>query len=85
MTSYGIEVTIPNSDYGWKVNTNEEKEAILASIMDGEQITRDLHYSMTANSHEGNDYGNSYVEINLTAQHLFMYVKRMMIHINLIN
>ena len=29
---------------------------------------------MTANSHEGPDYGNSYVEINLTAQHLFMYV-----------
>ena len=35
--------------------------------------TRDLNYSMTANSHEGNDYGDSYVEINLTAQHLFLY------------
>ena len=28
---------------------------------------------MAANSHEGNDYGDSYVEINLTAQHLFLY------------
>lgn len=74
MTSYGIEVTIPNSHYGWKVDNTAEKEAITASIMAGEQITRDLNYSMTANSHEGNDYGNSYVEINLTAQHLFMYV-----------
>lgn len=28
---------------------------------------------MTANSHGANDYGDSYVEINLTAQHLFLY------------
>ena len=73
-TSYGSEVTISNSHYGWKVDNAAEKDAILASIMSGEQVDRDLHYSMTANSHEGNDYGNSYVEINLTAQHLFLYV-----------
>jgi len=73
-TSYGTTVTISNSHYGWKVDSEAEKEAILAEIMSGEKVTRDLHYSMTANSHEGNDFGNSYVEINLTAQHLFMYV-----------
>lgn len=74
MTSYGIEVTIPNSHYGWKVDNAAEREAIVAEIIAGEKVNRDLHYSMTANSHEGNDYGNSYVEINLTAQHLYMYV-----------
>lgn len=74
MTSYGVEVNISNSHYGWKVDNATEKEAIIADIMAGEQITRDLNYSMTANSHEGNDYGNSYVEINLTAQQLFLYV-----------
>lgn len=74
MTSYGKEVTISKSDYGWKVNNSEEKDAILSELMTGESVTRDLHYSMTANSHDGNDYGNSYVEINLTAQHLFLYI-----------
>lgn len=74
MTSYGVEVTISNSHYGWKVDNQAEKDTIVANILAGEQITRDLNYSMTANSHEGNDYGNSYVEINLTAQHLFLYV-----------
>lgn len=74
MTSYGVEVTIPNSHYGWKINNTEEKEAIVKEILAGEKVTRDLHYSMTAHSHEGPDYGNSYVEINLTAQHLYMYV-----------
>jgi len=74
MTSYGVEVTIPNSHYGWKIDNKAEKAAIVEEILAGEKVTRDLHYSMTANSHEGPDYGNSYVEINLTAQHLFMYV-----------
>ncbi len=74
MTSYGTEVTIGNSHYGWKVDNEAEEAAIIADIMKGEAVTRDLNYSMTANSHEGNDYGNSYVEINLTAQHLFLYV-----------
>lgn len=74
MTSYGREVTITYSDYGWKVDNDAEKQAIIQDVLSGEKITRDLNYSMTAHSHEGNDYGNSYVEINLTAQHLFLYV-----------
>lgn len=73
MTSYGVEVTIPNSHYGWKIDNKAEKAAIIEEILAGEKVTRDLHYSMTAHSHEGPDYGDSYVEINLTAQHLFMY------------
>uniref|UniRef100_UPI0040570EBC peptidoglycan binding domain-containing protein n=1 Tax=Agathobacter sp. TaxID=2021311 RepID=UPI0040570EBC len=73
-TSYGAEVTITKGSYGWKINRDAEKTAIKENIFAGEAITRDLNYSMTANSHDGNDYGNSYVEINLTAQHLFLYV-----------
>ena len=72
-TSYGKEVTISNSHYGWKVDKDAEKSQIIADIKEGKPVTRDLHYSMTANSHGTNDYGNSYVEINLTAQHLFLY------------
>ena len=72
-TSYGKTVTIPESHYGWKVDTDKEVEEIIKEIKSGKPVTRDLNYSMTANSHEGNDYGNSYVEINLTAQHLFLY------------
>ncbi len=74
MTSYGQEVKITTSYYGWKVNTSAEKKALLEELWQGAVVTRDLNYTMTANSHEGPDYGNSYVEINLTAQHLFMYV-----------
>lgn len=72
-TSYGSTVTISKSSYGWKVDKEAEKAQIIEEIQAGEEVTRDLNYSMTANSHGENDYGNSYVEINLTAQHLFLY------------
>lgn len=72
-TSYGKTVTIARSCYGWKVDNDAEMKEIIGEIKAGKPVTRDLNYSMTANSHEGNDYGDSYVEINLTAQHLFLY------------
>ena len=72
-TSYGKTVTIARSCYGWKVDNDAEMKEIIGEIKAGKPVTRDLNYSMTANSHEGNDYGDSYVEINLTAQPLFLY------------
>ena len=73
MTSYGKEVSIPNSHYGWKVDEEAETAQIIKDIKQGKEVTRDLNYSMTANSHGDQDYGDSYVEINLTAQHLFLH------------
>lgn len=72
-TSYGSTVTISKSTYGWKVDNDGEKEQILEDLAAGEDVTREIVYAQTANSHGDNDYGNSYVEINLTAQHLFLY------------
>lgn len=72
-TSYGKTVTIPESHYGWKIDSQAEQEQIKKEIKAGKAVSRDLNYSMTANSHGEHDYGDSYVEINLTAQHLFLY------------
>ena len=74
MTSYNQEITITNCHYGWKVDSEAEKTAIITEILAGEPVVRDLNYSATGHSHDVNDYGNSYVEINLTAQHLLLYV-----------
>lgn len=72
-TSYGVTITIPNSHYGWKVDQEAERNQIREEILAGKKVNRDLNYSWYAASHSGNDYGNSYVEVNLTAQHLFLY------------
>ena len=73
-TSYGKTVTIPGGNYGWKINQTKETAALVSLIKNGEQISREPEYSRKAASHSGNDYGNTYVEINLTAQHLYFYV-----------
>ena len=39
----------------------------------GESVAREPVYSQTAASHDGADYGGTYAEVNLTAQHLFFY------------
>jgi hypothetical protein len=73
MTSYGKTVTVTNSGYGWKVDYDAETAQVLDEIENHTVTTRDLNYLMTAASHSSPDYGNSYVEINITAQHLFLY------------
>ena len=72
-TSYGKTVTISKGFYGWKINQGEETSQLYDIIQSGESQTREPVYSQKANSHGANDYGNTYVEINLTAQHLFFY------------
>ena len=72
-TSYGTTVTISNGFYGWQIDREGEVDQILADLEQGETISREPVYVQRANSHGEKDYGNSYVEINLTAQHLFVY------------
>ena len=73
-TSYGTTVTVPGGNYGWKIDKKGEAEQLSKDILAGDNVSRDFVYAYKAASREGNDYGNSYVEINLTAQHLFLYV-----------
>ena len=72
-TSYGKTVTITTGNYGWKIDQAKETAALVNLIKNGEQTSREPEYSQKAASHSGNDYGNTYVEINLTAQHLYFY------------
>ncbi|MFR5602418.1 MAG: L,D-transpeptidase family protein [Lachnospiraceae bacterium] len=72
-TSYGKTVKITKGFYGWKINQSAETDAVLSLIQAGETATREPVYSQKANSHGENDYGDTYVEINLTAQHLYFY------------
>lgn len=72
-TSYGTTVTISGGHYGWRIDNGGEVEQILEDLKAGADVEREPVYLQTANSHGENDYGDSYVEINLTAQHLFCY------------
>ena len=66
-------IQVSGGTYGWKINQAAETEALAAIIASGESTTREPEYSQKAASHGANDYGDTYVEINLTGQHLFFY------------
>lgn len=72
-TSYGPEVTIQNGDYGWWMDTEQEVKELTEQIEQGKSGERVPVYRQTAASYDMPDYGNTYVEINLSAQHLFLY------------
>ena len=72
-TSYGTTVTLKSKNYGWKIDQLSEMERVSNDILDHHVVTRDFEYEQVAASHDNVDLGNSYVEINLTRQHLFLY------------
>lgn len=71
-TSYGPEVEVAGV-YGWRIDGAAEAAQLKADILNGESVTREPVYMQTAASRDGNDYGTTYAEVNLTAQHLFFY------------
>ena len=59
--------------YGWRINQSEETRELLGILEAGESVSREPVYLQTAASHDGPDYGSTYAEVNLTAQHLIFY------------
>ena len=72
-TSYGQTITVTGGDYGWWMNRPDTTEELIEAIEAGEDKEMTPVYYQTAASYSDNDYGDTYVEINMTAQHLFLY------------
>ncbi|MFV0241896.1 MAG: L,D-transpeptidase family protein [Lacrimispora sphenoides] len=72
-TSYGQTVRITGGSYGWKIDQSKEADELAELIRSGQSQVREPVYKQKAASHGDNDYGTTYVEINLTAQHLYFY------------
>jgi lipoprotein-anchoring transpeptidase ErfK/SrfK len=72
-TSYGDVLQIKGGDYGWWLNRGQEVTDLTELVKNGEQLVREPAYYQTAQQYGADDIGNTYVEINLTAQHLFFY------------
>ena len=72
-TTWGSTVSYSNSYYGWKINQEEEAAKLMADIQEGKQESREPVYSQYGASRNGEDHGGTYVEVNITAQHLYFY------------
>lgn len=78
-TSTGKTVDVKGGYYGWMINQDEEAMAIIEHIRQGEITEKEPAYSMTALSREGNEIGDTYVEINITKQYLWFYKERKLV------
>lgn len=72
-TSYGDVIKVKGGDYGWWLNRGQEVKELTELIQNGEQVVKQPAYYQTAQQYGEDDIGDTYVEVNLTAQHLFFY------------
>lgn len=73
LTSMGTTVKVSGGNYGWLIDTSREVKDLIQTIKEGQSKTKEPIYTLTAKSRDYNDIGNTYVEINLTKQHLWFY------------
>ena len=75
-TITGKNATVTGGTYGWSINEESECATLLADIKNGTVITREPVYYIggTAAVHAMPDWGNTYVEVDLTLQHMWYVV-----------
>ncbi len=73
VTSLGETVTIKGGDYGWAIDQDEETEALIAAIESGESQVREPVYAYEGWDRSENDIGDTYVEISVEDQRMWMY------------
>ena len=73
LTTSGKTIKISGGDYGWSINSTKETQDLIINIKEGQNITREPAYIQTALAHNNNDVGNTYVEIDMSKQHLWFY------------
>lgn len=71
-----VELTGP---YGWKIDQAAETDAVIGMIRTGQTQTREVQYAKKAASRSGSDWGNTYVEIDLGGQHVYLYQEGQMV------
>lgn len=71
VTQYGNTTRVNGGDFGWKVDQDAEILELKNLLKEKSEVSRDPVFSSMGISHGDNDWGDTYVEINLAKQHLF--------------
>lgn len=72
-TSSGNKIKISGGSYGNKIDEDFECALLIDTIKKGKNISKEPEYSQKALYTGKNDIGNTYVEIDLSRQHLWFY------------
>lgn len=74
-TAYGDTVMVYGGDYGWWMDTDKETTKLMSLIKKGAVKKRKPEYRQEAVCYGKQDYGDSYVEVDLTGQHVYVTKK----------
>ena len=72
-TTLGVELTLRSGAFGWKTDRDGETEELLQLIYQGSVLEKEPLYISKGKQKGTNDIGSSYVEADLTNQHLYLY------------
>ena len=72
-TTSGRTVYVYSSVYGWEIDQAQEVEQLTQEISSGAQTVREPVYAKRAESYGYNDLGNTYIEVDLSGQHMYYY------------
>jgi lipoprotein-anchoring transpeptidase ErfK/SrfK len=78
-TSSGTMIKVGGGDYGWRVDIEGETLALIQAVLSGKTINREPKYSQKGAAPSLNDIGLTYVEIDLSKQHLWFYKNGLLI------
>lgn len=72
-TTAGEVITVKGGNYGWWTDRVSTAELIKETILTGDDVTIEPVYYAVAATRGSSDIGDSYVEIDLTNQHVYVY------------
>ncbi|MCM1065590.1 MAG: L,D-transpeptidase family protein [Eubacterium sp.] len=73
VTALGVELSLPSGYYGWQTDREAETAGLIEAIQQGRTLSREPVYASMARQKGKSDIGSSYVEVDLTHQHLYLY------------
>jgi len=79
LTSDGKNIQVSGGDYGWVIDESNIVKEIVNSLNTKKSIEKEPEYIQKGITDINNDIGNTYVEINLSGQHLYFYKDKALI------
>lgn len=73
-TGKDFAISVEGGNYGYRINTTAEIEKLKEELSNQEKVTREPCYASRELFPESKELGNSYVEIDLTRQKVWVYV-----------
>ncbi len=78
----GREVTASGGTYGWRMDQEAEVAMLLENLRGGVPVEREYQYSRRAHAYakDGIDWGNTYIEIDIGAQKVYIVKDGQVVH-----